>query len=256
MRLHFRFFRGQAPAPKTDREPDHLLIAGDGEPYRIEIKRHAAARRYTLRVRETSRDIVLTMPPRGSLKQARSFAEKNAGWIAARLKRLPGPIAFADGATVPLRGEPHQIVHRASARGTVWIEASESGPLLCVAGREQHLSRRLRDFLKSEAKRDLIAASRKYAALLGVTIRSISVRDTASRWGSCSYQGALSYSWRLILAPPFVLDYLAAHELAHRLELNHSKRYWKIVDGVFPERQRAERWLRVNGAQLHRYGSV
>jgi predicted metal-dependent hydrolase len=113
----------------------------------------------------------------------------------------------------------------------------------------------LRDFLKAEAKRDLAAASRKYAALLGVTIRSISVRDTASRWGSCSYQGALSYSWRLIFAPPFVLDYLAAHELAHRLELNHSKRYWKIVDGVFTERKRAESWLRANGAQLHRYGA-
>ena len=255
MRLHFRFFQGQPPDPKSDREPDHLLIAGDGEPYRIELKRHAAARRYTLRVRETSRDVVLTMPPRGSLRQARSFAEKNAGWIAARLKRLPDPIAFADGATIPLRGEPHRIVHRASARGTVWIEAGETGLLLCVAGKEQHLSRRLRDFFKSEAKRDLIAASRKYAALLGVTIRSVSVRDTASRWGSCSYQGALSYSWRLILAPPFVLDYLAAHELAHRLELNHSKRYWKIVDGVFPERKRAEIWLRANGAQLHRYGA-
>jgi len=254
MRLHFRFFRGQAPASKSDSELDHLMIAGDGEPYRIELRRHAAARRYTLRVRETSRDIVLTIPPRGSLRQARSFAEKNVGWIAARLKRLPGPIAFVDGATIPLRGEPHKIVHRGNARGTVWIEADENGLLLCVAGNEQHIARRLRDFLKSEAKRDLIAASRKYAALLGVTIRSVSVRDTASRWGSCSYQGALSYSWRLIFAPPFVLDYLAAHELAHRLELNHSKRYWKIVDSVFPERKRAESWLRANGAQLHRYG--
>ncbi|HWK87979.1 MAG TPA: SprT family zinc-dependent metalloprotease [Xanthobacteraceae bacterium] len=251
MRLHFRFFQGQKP----ESEPDHLMIAGEGEPYRIELRRHAAARRYTLRVRETSRDIVLTMPPRGSLRQAKNFAEKNAGWIAARLKRLPGPIAFVDGATIPLRGEPHKIAHRQNARGTVWIEPGESGPLLCVAGKEQHLARRLRDFLKAEAKRDLAAASRKYAALLGVTIRSISVRDTASRWGSCSYQGALSYSWRLIFAPPFVLDYLAAHELAHRLELNHSKRYWKIVDGVFTERKRAESWLRANGAQLHRYGA-
>lgn len=251
MRLHFRFFQGQKPAS----EPDHLMIAGDGKPYRIELKRHAAARRYTLRVRDTSRDIVLTMPPRGSLRQAKSFAERNVGWIAARLKRLPGPIPFADGATILLRGEPHTIVHRAGTRGTAWVEASASGPLLCVAGKEQHLARRLRDFLKMEAKRDLTAASRKYAALLGVTIRSVAVRDTASRWGSCSYQGALSYSWRLIFAPPFVLDYLAAHELAHRLELNHSKRYWKIVDGVFPERKRAEGWLRANGAQLHRYGT-
>jgi predicted metal-dependent hydrolase len=252
MRLHFRFFHGQKP----DREPDHLMIAGDGEPYRIELKRNASARRYTLRVRETSRDVVLTMPPRGSLKQAKRFAEKNTGWIEARLNRLPRPVPFTDGAAIPLRGEPHRIVHRAGARGTVWIETDERGALICVAGKREHIARRLRDFLKAEAKRDLTAASRKYAALLGVTIRSVAVRDTASRWGSCSYQGALSYSWRLILAPPFVLDYLAAHELAHRLELNHSKHYWKIVDGVFPERKRAESWLRLNGAQLHRYGAV
>jgi predicted metal-dependent hydrolase len=255
MRLHFRFFQGRTPARQSDNAPDHLVIAGDGAPYRIALKRHAAARRYTLRVRETSRDIVLTMPPRGSLKQAKSFAEKNTGWIEARLKRLPGPIPFADGATIPLRGEPHCIAHRASARGTVWIEAGDNGPLVCVAGKREHIARRLRDFLKAEARRDLTAASRKYASLLGVTIRSIAVRDTASRWGSCSYRGTLSYSWRLIFAPPFVLDYLAAHELAHRLELNHSKRYWKIVDGVFAERKRAESWLRANGARLHRYGA-
>ncbi len=250
MRINFRFF----PQRKPD-EPNRIVITGDGEPYHIEIKRHAAARRYTLRVRETSRDVVLTMPPRGSLKQAKSFAEKNAEWISARLKRLPGPVPFADGATIPLRGVPHRIAHRPDARGTVWIESAKGEQLLCVAGRSEHISRRVRDFLKGEAKRDLVAASKKYAAMLGVSIRSISIRDTASRWGSCSYEGALSYSWRLVIAPAFVLDYLAAHELAHRLELNHSKRYWKIVDGIFPERERAEAWLRANGSGLHRYGA-
>jgi predicted metal-dependent hydrolase len=250
MRINFRFF----PQRKPD-EPNRIVITGDGEPCHIEIKRHAAARRYTLRVRETSRDVVLTMPPRGSLKQAKSFAEKNAEWISARLKRLPGPVPFADGAIIPLRGVPHRIAHRPGARGTVWIESAGGEKLLCVAGRSEHVARRVRDFLKQEAKRDLVAASKKYADMLGVSIRSISIRDTASRWGSCSYEGALSYSWRLVIAPAFVLDYLAAHELAHRLELNHSKRYWKIVDGIFPERERAEAWLRANGSGLHRYGA-
>lgn len=249
MRINFRFFPQKPPD-----EPSRLVITAGGEPYHIEIKRHAAARRYTLRVRETSRDVVLTMPPRGSLKQAKSFAEKNVAWISARLKRLPGPVPFQHDAIVPVRGVPHRIVHKPGARGTVWIE-SRSEPLLCVAGRAEHIARRVRDFLKREAKRDLAAASKKYAALLGVSIRSISIRDTASRWGSCSYEGALSYSWRLVIAPAFVLDYLAAHEIAHRLELNHSKRYWKIVDGVFPKRERAEAWLRKNGAGLHRYGA-
>jgi predicted metal-dependent hydrolase len=252
MRINFRFFQQRKPAD----EPDRLVIAGDGGPYRIEIKRHAAARRYTLRVRETSRDVVLTMPPRGSFKQAKSFAEKNAGWISARLKRLPRPVPFAHNTIIPIRGVPHRIVHKPSSRGTVWVESAGGEQLLCVAGRSEHIARRVRDFLKREAKRDLSAASKKYAALLGVSIRSISIRDTASRWGSCSFEGALSYSWRLVIAPAFVLDYLAAHELAHRLELNHSKRYWKIVDGIFPERERAESWLRTNGASLHRYGTV
>jgi predicted metal-dependent hydrolase len=251
MRINFRFF----PERKPTEEPDRLVIAGDGEPYEIELKRHASARRYTLRVRETSRNIVLTMPPRGSLRQAKLFAEKNVDWIAARLKRMPRPIPFADGESIPLRGLPHWIVHRPGARGTVWIERTPESALLCVAGKPEHVARRVRDFLKREAKRDLTAASKKYAGLLGVSIRSISIRDTASRWGSCSYTGALSYSWRLVIAPAFVLDYLAAHELAHRIELNHSKRYWKIVDGIFPERRGAEIWLRANGSSLHRYGA-
>jgi len=250
MRINFRFF----PQKKLD-EPSRIVIDDDGEPYHIEIKRHAAARRYTLRVRETSRDVVLTMPVRGSLKQAKSFAEKNVAWISARLKRLPGPVPFVHDAIIPVRGVPHRIAHKQGSRGTVWIENGNGMPLLCVAGRTEHIARRVRDFLKREAKRDLEAASRKYAGLLRVSIRSISIRDTASRWGSCSYEGALSYSWRLVIAPPFVLDYLAAHEIAHRLELNHSKRYWKIVDGVFLKRERAEAWLRANGAGLHRYGA-
>lgn len=253
MRLNFRFF------PKTKPEPEQqrLVIAGDGELYSIEIRRHASARRYTIRVREASRDIVLTMPPRGSLRQAKSFAERNVAWIATRLKRLPGPVPFAHSATIPLRGVAHRIVHRPGARGTVWVEQSADGaPLLCVAGKPGHVARRVRDFLKREAKHDFQLASRKHAAALGVTIRSISIRDTASRWGSCSYTGALSFSWRMILAPPLVLDYLAAHEVAHRLELNHSKRYWKVVDGIFPERRRAEAWLRAHGGELHRYGAA
>jgi predicted metal-dependent hydrolase len=251
MRLNFKFFTDIKPSA----EPERLVIAGDGEPYHIEVKRHAGARRYTLRVRETSRDIVLTMPPRGSLRQAKNFAEKNVAWISARLKRMPKPIPFRDGETVPLRGVPHRISHKPGARGTVWIETGPNGALLCVAGKSEHVARRIRDFMKREARRDLTALSRKYARLLDVSIRSISVRDTASRWGSCSYNGALSYSWRLVIAPAFVLDYLAAHELAHRIELNHSKRYWKIVDRIFPERKRAETWLRTNGAGLHRYGA-
>jgi len=235
-------------------DPQLIEIAFDGETYPVELKRHTQARRYTLRIRATDRTVVLTMPLRGSVREAKSFAERNGGWIAARLKRLPQPIPFTEGLELPLRGVPHRIVHRA-ARGTVWTEADADMPLLCVAGNRLHLARRLRDYLKREAKRDVEAASHRYAAQLGVAVRRIAVRDQASRWGSCTAAGVLSYSWRLILAPPYVLDYLAAHEVAHLVEMNHSRRFWRVVASICPEWQRAKGWLTVNGNALHRYGA-
>src|SRR3954453_24255931 len=156
-------------------DPQLIEITFDGTVYPIQLRRHARAQRYTLRVQAANRAIVLTMPLGGSVKEARAFAERNGGWIAARLKRLPQPIPFADGLELPLRGVPHRIVHRAAARGTVWIEAAEDMPLICVAGQAEHLARRVRDFLKREAKHDLAAASRHCAALLGVTIKRVSI---------------------------------------------------------------------------------
>jgi predicted metal-dependent hydrolase len=117
-----------------------------------------------------------------------------------------------------------------------------------------HVARRVADFLKREAKRDLEAASRAAAEKLGVRLRRIAIRDQTSRWGSCSAEGVLSYSWRLILAPPFVLDYLAAHEVAHLVEMNHSRRFWRLVERLYPDVARAKAWLDAHGAELHRYG--
>jgi predicted metal-dependent hydrolase len=238
-------------------EDGRLVVSCAQEQYEVTVRRHPRARRYTLRVRERDRAVVLTMPPRGSLRQAKDFAERNAGWIAARVKRIPDRVPFANDVEIPLRGIMHRIAHRPRARGTVWVGNDDYGaPLLCVAGRAEHVTRRLRDFLKREARRDVTEATRRYAATLGVEIQKIGVRDTLSRWGSCSADGALSYSWRLVLAPPYVLDYLAAHEVAHRRELNHSARFWRVVDELTPERRRAEAWLKSHGNSLHRYGAV
>jgi predicted metal-dependent hydrolase len=155
---------------------------------------------------------------------------------------------------LPLRGREHRIEHRRGVRGTVWVEAHASEQLLCVAGEEPHLSRRVHDYLKREAKGDLEVASRLAAQALGVEIKRVSVRDQSSRWGSCSSTGVLSYSWRLVLAPPFVLDYLAAHEVAHLIEMNHSRRFWRLVERICPHMGRAKAWLHTHGADLHRYG--
>jgi predicted metal-dependent hydrolase len=236
-------------------EPSAITVEFDAEVYLVRLRRHRQARRYTLRIHAVTREVVLTMPPRGSLKEARAFAQKHGGWIAARLMRLPDAAPFAHGTVLPLRGLDHRIVHRREQRGTVWVENGAAGErLLCVAGAAPHLPRRVADFLKREAKAELERASRQAAAALGVAVRRVSIRDQSSRWGSCSTTGVLSYSWRLILAPPFVLDYLAAHEVAHLVEMNHSRRFWRLVEKICPEVGRAKAWLDAHGADLHRYG--
>jgi predicted metal-dependent hydrolase len=236
-------------------EPSAVHIVFDRAVYLIRIRRHRQARRYTLRIDAATREVVLTMPPRGSVKEAKEFAQKHGGWIAARLKRLPAAAPFAHDSEVPLRGISHRIVHRRGERGTVWTDGDAQGrKLLCVAGEAAHVNRRVGDFLKREAQCDLEAASRRYAAKVGARLARICVRDQSSRWGSCSNTGVLSFSWRLILAPPFVLDYLAAHEVSHLIELNHSPRFWRLVERLCPHVGRAKVWLDVHGTDLHRYG--
>lgn len=236
-------------------EPSSLSVDFDGETFAVRLRRHPKARRYTLRIHSGTREVVLTMPPRGSVKQARDFAQKHGAWIAARLRRLPDAAPFNHGTVLPLRGVAHRIEHRRAARGTVWIEAGSDGAqLLCVAGETPHLPRRVRDFLKREAKRDLETASRRSALALGVAVKRVSIRDQSSRWGSCSTTGVLSYSWRLILAPPFVLDYLAAHEVAHLVHMDHSRAFWRTVERICPHVARAKAWLDAHGTDLHRYG--
>ena len=234
-------------------EPQVIQIVFDRAIYLVRVRRHRQARRYTLRIQSATREVVLTIPPRGTFKEARDFAQKHGAWIAARLDRLPRPAPFADGGVVPLRGVPHRIVHRRGTRGTVWTEMNGE-PLLCVAGNVPHVDRRIGDFLRREAKRDLEAASLRFAEELGVEIKRVVVRDQSSRWGSCSTTGVLSFSWRLILTPSAVLTYLAAHEVAHLVEMNHSARFWRLVQKLCPEHERAKVWLDVHGADLHRYG--
>jgi predicted metal-dependent hydrolase len=236
-------------------EPQAISIAFDRAIYLVRVRRHRQARRYTLRIQAATREVILTIPPRGSLKEAKEFAQKHGGWIAARLGRLPVATPFAHGVIVPLRGTPHRIVHRPNTRGTVWTELGQNGAsLLCVAGDAPHVNRRVTNYLKQQARRELEASSRRYAQQIGARIKRITVRDQSSRWGSCSTTGALSYSWRLIFAPPYVLDYLAAHEVAHLVEMNHSPRFWRLLAQLSPSMNRAKNWLDVHGTDLHRYG--
>jgi predicted metal-dependent hydrolase len=236
-------------------EPATLLVKHGSQVFAIRLRRHRRAKRYTLRIHPTDREAILTMPPRGTLKDAREFAEVHGGWIAARLGRLPKAAPFQPGTIVPLRGVPHRIVQRSGERGTVWTETRDSGEkIICVAGDVEFTDRRVHDFLKREARRDLQKSAQEHAQALGVRVRRISIRDQSSRWGSCTSAGSLSFSWRLILAPPYVLDYLAAHEVAHLVEMNHSPRFWRVVARICPSAERAKKWLDTCSNDLHRYG--
>lgn len=236
---------------------DELDVLHEGVAYRVSLKRVSGARRFTLRVRAATRDVVLTMPVRGSLAAARDFAQRHAAWIAARLHRLPRVVPFRPGSIIPLRGDEHVILHQEAARGGIWTEAHagpETSMALHVACGHDHVPRRISDFLKREAKRELEGAVRLHTRRLGFAARKVTVRDTTSRWGSCSASGSLNFSWRLVMAPPFVLDYLAAHEVAHLVHMNHSDRFWDLTRDLAPQTDRAESWLRAHGAELHRYG--
>jgi predicted metal-dependent hydrolase len=230
-----------------------------GETYRISIRRTATARRYTLRVRAATQDVVLTMPARGSIAEAKSFACRHAAWIVAKLRQLPEKIPLRPGQVIPLRGSLHLITHcPESYRRGVWLEDGpanrENMRLLCVNAEAPFVPRRVRDFLFKEASRDIKAAVESHTKKLGVAPRKITLRDTTSRWGSCSSSGALSFSWRLILAPSFVLDYLAAHECAHLLHMNHSDEFWAAVARLPVDVARAEAWLKAQGSGLLRFG--
>ena len=230
-----------------------------GRSYRVKLKRVGSARRFTLRVRTATLDAVLTMPARGSLRAARAFAERHAEWIGTRLDRLPDRIPLQAGSVVPLRGVPIPIVHRQALRAAAWLDTTEGpdslcGAVLCVTGTAEQQRRRVLDFLRREARRDLEAAVARYTAAVGKPATAITLRDTRSRWGSCTSGGALNFSWRLVMAPPEVLDYLAAHEVAHLVHMNHSPAYWALAAHLAPHLPTAEAWLKAHGASLHRYG--
>jgi predicted metal-dependent hydrolase len=252
-----RLFRRDTP-PTGD--VPHFAVTHAGETYHVAVRRLRGARRFTLRVRAATRDVVLTMPLRGSHAAAHEFALRHAAWIGVRVRRLPPPVPFSPEAIVPLRGVDHRISHRPDQRGTVWIEAiSEPDgqdllPALCVAGGRLHVERRVADYLAREARRDLEAAVKRHSAAVGVPARRITIRDTTSRWGSCSARGSLNFSWRLVMAPAFVLDYLAAHEVAHLVHMNHSSKFWALTRKLAPQTERAEIWLKLHGSGLHRFG--
>jgi predicted metal-dependent hydrolase len=225
------------------------LVSLPGGPALVEWRRSARARRVSLRIDPRGGSVVVTLPTRAARTAGVALLMNHAEWVSARLAALPGPIPFADGALVPLHGVDHRIRHTPGLRG-IHVANGE----VRIGGEPEFLARRLAEFLRAEARRSLGELVRRKAASADVSPRRVSVKDTRSRWGSCAANRDLGFSWRLVMAPPHVQDYVAAHEVAHLRHMNHGPRFWALVADLTPHTGTAVAWLRCNGPKLLRVG--
>lgn len=220
----------------------------NGTPLPILIRKHATSRRITIRYQPLKSSLALTLPRYVSIKQGLRFVEEKQDWIVQQMQRQGGQIALVGGQEIPVLGHRLSLRHE-PGRGVARIE----GDRLIVPGEERFMGRRVRDFLVKETKGQITRLAQEKAAVLGKKIRRISLRDTGSHWGSCSHSGSLSFSWRLVFAPLSVLDYIVAHEVAHLVELNHSKAFWAVVARLCPDYKAQAAWLKAHGSELYRY---
>lgn len=214
-------------------------------PVEVTLRRSARATRFSLRVSRVDGRVTLSLPSRAREHEALAFLKAQEGWLRNTLARLPRTDAIGLGSRLPVEG---QSLHLAPGTGrSLRVE----GDHLLIPGDPAQAGPRVQAWLKALARDRLVQASDHYAAQIGRRVSRVSLRDTRSRWGSCTAEGALMYSWRLIMAPPPVLRYVAAHEVAHLVEMNHSPRFWAVVDRLYPGWEAQRAWLRTHGSALH-----
>ncbi len=230
-------------------QPPHLLVMDNREVV-VNFRKNAQAKRIVLRLDRSSTGVMVTLPKAVSRARALAFVEKSIPWISKQFELRKPQTLVSEGSTIPLRGVLHEVRCTGKSRGLISVDQEQR--IIFMPGDPKHLQRRLRDWFKALAKEDLTAASHHYAQAMEVKLGRISIRDQKSRWGSCAASGDLSYSWRLILAPAFVLDYVAAHEVAHRQQMNHGPKFWRLVLRHCPRASEAKQWFTANGADLHR----
>ena len=217
-------------------------------PCSVTVIRNKRARRFTLRLDPGGDGAILTLPPGVPEAEMHAFLSRQSGWLAKALSKQPKRIVVGDGVLLPIDGRKVPVIVRAGPRRAA--ELTDGGLVLQGGGQE---GARIAAWLKVRARDAIAPAARTYARRLGRRIERISLRDTRSRWGSCSTTGTLSFSWRLVMAPPDVANYVAAHEAAHLAEMNHSDRFWRLVDRLMPDWRDHREWLKTHGRGLHRY---
>ncbi|WP_339768370.1 SprT family zinc-dependent metalloprotease [uncultured Pseudosulfitobacter sp.] len=223
----------------------HLLQ--EGPPVEVVLRRSARARRISLRVSALDGRVTLTLPKGVAEREAMAFARSKEDWIRGHLQARLDNIDVGHGAEVPLGGQALRVVPGAGRRVVVGDQT------IAVPGAPEQVAARLQAHLKALARARLAAASDLYAERLGRPYQRISIRDTRSRWGSCSSRGRLMYSWRLVLMPQAVLEYVTAHEVAHLEQMNHSQAFWDTVTRIHGPYDTARSWLRRHGSDYHRY---
>lgn len=226
-------------------EEGTTLLPGE-PPLTIHWRRSARARRLSLRVSGLDGKVTLTLPQRVAMRHGQAFLEERAAWLRRSLAAIPPPCPVSYGSQLPVEGMMRQVTAHAGRQIALAGEC-----LLVPESRDP--GRRIAGWLKLRARARIAAGIEQFAPLLGSEPRRLSLRDPRSRWGSCTAAGDLMFSWRLILAPPVVLDYVVAHEMAHLRQMNHSPAFWSEVARLMPDYTAPRDWLRSNGAGLHRY---
>jgi len=230
--------------------PGEVTVEIGGRALPVVVRVNARARRISLRPDPETGGARLTLPRGVPLEDGLAFVRRKAAWLENRLGHLPPRVPFAPDAVVPYMGEDHRIAHRPDARRGVW----RAEGAIFVSGEADFLPRRLTDWFRAEARREIVPRAHELAHEVGRQVERVSIRDTRSRWASCSARGALNFSWRLVMAPEPVLRYVVAHEVAHLVEMNHSPGFWAVVSELDPHHETARRWLKRHGNALHRYG--
>jgi predicted metal-dependent hydrolase len=216
----------------------------------VAFKRSPRARKISMRIDPGFDGILITLPMRVSRRSGLALLQQHEGWAAEKLAALPRPVRFTPGAQVPVGGVVHVIMPAPAGRGGAWIEDGR----IYVAGEQEFLARRVTDCLKRLARQKLTAMAAERATLAGAKIRTVRIKDTRTRWGSCAPDGTLAFCWRLVCAPEFVQDYVVAHEVAHLQHMNHGKQFWALTETLTPYRGKASEWLTSNGLELLRLG--
>ncbi len=224
----------------------------DGQPVRLSV--NPRARRISIRIDGRAGEAVLVAPSERRLAQAVAFARTKADWIAERLTARPDRQALSPGATVPVFGKPARLVSTGGA-GAARLTEDADGPVITSGGEGEAFARRVENLLKRTARDTLVERTEVHRAALNQKPVKVSIGDPKSRWGSCSpHRRTIRYSWRVVMAPPEVIDYLVAHEVAHLVHADHSPAYWSVVERLVGDHKPFRKWLREHGPALHAVG--